>query len=222
LPEQEKKEAAESASELASDFVATLGLLDIVLGSIGLYSLRLLFGPSAAALFPSTDLSVVDVALLASAAALTGKIVKLIVATFMGGLNTIVKLKDWNGYYSRLKKALEEHCQATHRQPPDEKIGLLDLAPAYIGDDFPGAASALERVRTEAIFAYGAALFSVPYGIYIYKQGGGYTAIIFTILVCGIFFLLGIGQQLDYFKTATASLTAMASNQQRAKARHGG
>lgn len=207
---KEDKDSKESAGELASNFVATLGLLDVVLGSIGLYSARLVCGPSVAAAFPSSGFPVADVALLASFAALAGKMLTLLVAIAMASANIAVTRRDYLKYSSRLEAALKDHCAKTGRPVPDLDIGLLDLAFAYLSNDFPKAASSLERIRTQAILAYGAALLTIPYGVYFHSAVGQFWTIPTAFVIFVFFGVFGFAQQLDYFKTATASLTSAA------------
>jgi hypothetical protein len=207
----EVKSAPEGLEGVASKFLSTLGLLDLILGSIAMYCIRLWRGPSITYLFPSTGQQWFDLALLASAAALIGKMISLIVFMGMAILNIIIKRSNFLGYYANLQSATSDYCTATQRSAPAADTNPLELAVACLTVDTPANAEALERIRTTAIFSYGAAILAVFFAIYLRssREAGGLTLLSYGCVIG--FLLLGIFQQLDYIKTATVSLKARKS-----------
>jgi hypothetical protein len=207
LPEAKEQAVAESAEGLLSIFLATIGLQDLILGTITVYCARLIYGPSALVLFPSTGIEIADIALLASVAALIGKIVTLGVALIMAILNVIVKTSGWLAYEKELRNAMTKYCKVTKRATPTPTDNILELAPSYLAIDTPKLADAIQRIRTEAIFSYGAGFLAIAYAIYFRRNGA--RGIATAMEVCTIsFLLLGVIQQLNYIKSTTAALRA--------------
>lgn len=76
--EAEKPEdATTEAKGMAEKFVQTLGLLDLIIGGLALYWVRLWFGDSVTRLLESTGYPWLNIALLACGAAFVGKIISM-------------------------------------------------------------------------------------------------------------------------------------------------
>ena len=77
--EAEKPEdAATEAKGMAEKFVQTLGLLDLIIGGLALYWVRLWFGTGVTRLLESTGYPWLNIALLACGAAFVGKIISML------------------------------------------------------------------------------------------------------------------------------------------------
>jgi hypothetical protein len=212
--EESSPSIAGEAKSLASSFVATVGLLDIILGGLALYSARLLYGVRIESQFPSTGFVFVDIALLACGAALFGKLIFLLVSGLIMG---IVEWR-WSSLANekRLNDALATYRLTTKRNTPDSKVAPMDLAIAYLASDSPGREKSLEQIRTAAHFAYGAAVLCIPFFYYL-RQTLGSHWLLETALTSVAFLNLGILQQFDYFENVIASLSAVKMKEQKEK-----
>jgi hypothetical protein len=199
--EESSSDVAEAAKGLATSFVATLGLLDIILGGLALYCYRLLSGRQIESRFPSTGFASVDVALLACGAALAGKLIYLLVSGFIMGA------VEWLWSHTnqkRLADAVAAYCRTTKRNTAAVTVAPMDLAVAYLAFDVPPLAQSLDQIRTAAHFAYGASILCAPFYYYMRDQLGAW----WFVGGGALFFFLGLLQQLDYYENVVASLLA--------------
>ena len=87
-----KDEAAETAKNVAEQFLGTLGLVDIVVGSPALYLARLHLTEGLTKEFPSTGISAANFLLMLTAAGLVGKMIVL-VAYFLIAVCRVVTMR---------------------------------------------------------------------------------------------------------------------------------
>jgi hypothetical protein len=200
----EASPSGEEVKSLASLFVPTIGLLDVILGCLVLYCGRLILGPGLESLFPSTGQTFVDIGLLVSAAALTGKLVLLFVTGF---LMVIVEFLWWYFNSDGLDKALLSYRVATGRKDLQQEVDPLELAVSYLALDSPARAASIEQINSAAQFAYGGGILCVPFSYYIGHAFGNRGFVL--VIVAGVLLvILGYFQQRTYYKTVMSSLLA--------------
>jgi hypothetical protein len=105
MPEGGKSDIADEAKGVSERFIQSLGLVELILGGVGLYWLGIWYGAEAARLFPTTGLGFVDAGLLAFAAALLGKLLCLLVAFLMALTRLAFRKRRWR-YYVQLERAV--------------------------------------------------------------------------------------------------------------------
>lgn len=222
MPEKDESGVAGEAKSVAGDFIQSLGLLELILGGVGLYGLWLWYGEQATRLFPSTGTTFIDIGLLAFAAALVGKLICLVVAVLMGLLWTIIKATDVLNYYANLTNALLKYHGVADLNALDAKLGQTDadvrgLASYYVVLADPKQQVYLERIQTKAIVAYSVWILSLLYVPYLYRAGAPSTMWGGAIAGTFLFLFLGLAEQHDYLKTLAERLLGV----QTAKPSHG-
>lgn len=186
---------------LAASFVSILGLVEIVIGGLTLYLVRLRLGTSAMALFPTTGYAVIDVALLACAASLTGRLLALTIAIGMAVINRLMRKTK---QVERLLEAIANYEKRTKRSP-NTALKPLDYGAALLTTDTPARQPQLERVRATAILSYAASILAFPYAHTVISH----PTLASSIRWAGAMFLLiGLLQQLDYINTVATLLAA--------------
>ena len=207
----ERMDASKEAKGLTGDFVATLGLFDIILGGIALYALWLCNGKSLANLFPSTNREFLDIALLTVCAALLGKIVLLVVAVWMAVVNVLLKMSNFLGYYSTTKKKIIAHSQLTGRGSVEDDFNWFEFGLHLIAFDAPTQRAVLDRIRTQVITAYSAMFLLAPFAIHAWRVNA--PAIVCWYLTIGPFLMgfLGVIQHLDYIQSVGMVVKALRS-----------
>jgi hypothetical protein len=207
LPEAKEPVDPENVKEIASGFLSTLGLLDLILGGLALYWVSLWIGAGTAKLFPSTNLPIVDTVLLASAAALVGKVIILMVNSIMAVVDSC--LLKHSTYYKELTSALELYW--LNRGDPQHKVDRsLERAMNCLENDAPLQAQAVERIGTAAVFAYGAFILAILYALYLYSQSIGIVWVVILSICVVVFFVLGFFEQIDQIVQATIRLEHLA------------
>lgn len=106
----ERERLGKQAESFAASFVGDLGLLDLIIGGLTLYWFRLRY--DSLGVLPSTTFAVVDVVLLAAAAALAGKLVALLVVTLMAIIGEFLRLTP---IHRRFREAISYYEEVTHR-----------------------------------------------------------------------------------------------------------
>ena len=199
----EKQEGIEKQAEgLANSFVGILGLTEIVIGGLALYPIFLQLGVATTRTFPTTGYPVIDVALLACAASLVGRIIGLVIAIGMAVLNRLLRKTRW---VTRLGAAITDYERRTKR-PANTELQRIEYGAALITTDSPSRQAQLERTRTTAILSYAASIIAWPYANTLAPQFPG--------LACTIrwsaaaLLLIGALQQLDYLNLITTLLIA--------------
>lgn len=195
-PEGDVKKGVEG---LAQDFVATLGLLDLIFGGLLAYCLWLFFGRATGQLFPTTGIEFVDIALLAGAAALLGRLVSLLAATLMA----VASLADERYLTETLAPALDKFCDVTDRPGRAQIDDIADAAAAALAAVAPAQSREVGQIRTNAILAFGAALLAIPYAIYFARQPDDRVPRVLTwgVGAGGLLILvLAVLQQRDYYR----------------------
>jgi hypothetical protein len=175
-----------------SDFLRTLGLIDLVTGALALYAIFVWVRGSASveAFLPSTGTEIVDLALLACVAALIGKII---------GITTQVPLA-----------LLEILAESSSREEISQiTTSLAILNPGGTGDALargaqivssaqPDRGERVERFETDAQLLLSAVLLAIPYGALLISRvpvGSGWIAVAallvtVVLLVAGAFLLI--------------------------------
>ena len=165
-------DAAESVAQdvrgLAEGFVRILGLGDIIFGALALYWGRLAF-PCIGRRLPGTGYEFVDVALLACAAALVGKVVALAATLAMAQVWRMAARRSRPTFLG-LRNALAEYLVAI--EPGTDHASAVRAAPwhavladatAHAVGEAPRERAALDREMAGAEFTYGATLLLVLY-----------------------------------------------------------
>ncbi|HEX7941947.1 MAG TPA: hypothetical protein VF488_09065, partial [Gemmatimonadaceae bacterium] len=173
-------DVVKDARGVVEEFVGVLVLVDIVLGGLTLYWARLAI-PDAARQLPGTGYQVVDVALLACAAAIVGKLVSLLAR----GVTAVVFLRvaaGQDGPFAGIGAALLDYRKTAENGARGvaelERWGkerswrehwgeLLGSAVAHLATADPRAAERLERERSTAAFTYGVAVLVILFGAHL-------------------------------------------------------
>ena len=219
MPEGGKSDLADEAKGVSERFIQSLGLVELILGGVGLYWLGLWYGAEAARLFPTTGLGFVDVGLLAFAAALLGKLLCLLVAFLMALTRLAFRKRRWR-YYVQLERAVCAYLGAAGpaelparlgqaKAEAEIKIDLIELSSYYVVLADPSQRAHFELIRTRAIVAYSAALLAVPYLAYLLREGAPRTMLLAGAAGALTFLLLGLVEQLDYLKSLAERLVAL-------------
>lgn len=191
------------AESIASDFVASLGLTEIVLGSLALYCHYLSAKGAAAAALPPTGHEVVDIALLVCAASLVGKILTLIIALLMAPANRALRLLK---YAKELRPALANYWSVFGLSggPPGRR--QLETAIAAIRSESPAKGKILDSIRNHVVIAYGAALLGFLYAGPLSSVLSPHSSTRPVHLAASALLLLGLLQQADLFGQVIAFL----------------
>jgi hypothetical protein len=215
--EAEKPEdAATEAKGMADKFVQTLGLLDLIIGGLALYWVRLWFGYSMTRLLESTGYPWLDIALLACGAAFVGKIISMageLVAAFTDSLRKPEK--------SHLKRLLDA-VTLYHGQIKDtsniQSADEIDLARTYLVNANPKLRPDLDRIHDAITLAYSLTLVSALFAVYFFSRRGEPNSdgtpttlgIVMSVLAVG-FLVFGWLNQSDYLDTLTDNLNIAAA-----------
>lgn len=225
MPEGGGSGIAGEAKGVSERFVQSLGLVELILGGVGLYWLGLWYRGEAARLFPTTGLSFVDVGLLAFAAALLGKLLCLLVAFVMALVRLAFRKRRWR-YYVQLERAVCSYLGAAGpgdlparlgqaNTEAEIKIDLVELGSYYVVLADPSQRAHFELIRTRAIVAYSAALLAAPYLAYLVREGAPWTMLLVGAAGALTFLLLGFVEQLDYLKSLAERLVALRTARER-------
>lgn len=202
-------------SELSVDkLLSTIGLVDVILGSLVLYWMRLYWGNALLSLFPSTGTQATDFALLILTAAFVGKILLLFVTMMMGlKLNHELHRQPNSGDdptpFQRLQVIVTKYTKKLNVRPV-RKTQVLDAALAYLHALSPQQVKTIERVETSAMFSYGGALISALYAAYFLKASS--IALLWLAPTIGavLFLILAGANTHDYLVTLVYHLEAAA------------
>lgn len=192
-----KNESLEKqAQNVTAEFVSSLGLTDITLGSLFLYG-RYAAVPLTATQLPSSGYAVVDVGLLLCAAALVGKIISLAIAFVMAGVEAgIERVLYREELLSALMAARPNMSEADAKRRP------LASAMAFARAADPPTEKLLKQIENQSVLAYGAALLSLLFATGYRGVTAGLVPAVLLILFAVAFLALGFFQQVDYFVQA--------------------
>jgi len=213
MPEEEKSDVASEAKSVSASFIQSLGLVELILGGVGLYWLRLWYREQVPGLFPTTGLSFVDAGLLAFAAALVGKLLCLLVNTMMAVVRLVAE-KYRVLYYKRIEAAVCSYSDvadlaALLAKLKQEKIDLIELGSYYLVLEDPNQRAHFELIRTRAIVAHSTALLALPYAFYFVREGAPTSMILLGLAGSLLFLVLGFLEQLDYLRSLAERLVAV-------------
>ncbi|HEU4641312.1 MAG TPA: hypothetical protein VFS44_02575 [Gemmatimonadaceae bacterium] len=222
--------AVKDAKGVVEEFVGVLVLLDIVLGGLALYWVRLAF-PDVGAQLPGTGYDVVDVALLACAAAIVGKMVSL-VASAVGAVVLMRAAATHDGPFAAVSRALIDYRTAAEGSSANtaelEAWGkdaswrahwkeLLGDAVAHLSNASPDAAARLERERASAALTYGVSVLVALFGAQLALRTRPWVG---AVALAAVLLLLYSGRvrQRGYLRQLAAELegaaTAIAARRQ--------
>ena len=207
--------AADEAKGLADSFVGVLGLVDVIFGGLTLYWVRLSFPPTVDA-FPATGHDFVDVALLACAAGIIGRIVSLLanLATTIGWA-LLEKRKSFTDVRSALATYFKTVDPGVMHDASTSTV-LTDSV-AQIAATFPSERARLERELTRAEFIYGVAILLCLYVWHFSNGRFGWTAWVGIAAVVVLLFTAFV-QQRAYLEGVRAALGAARTARSQAPA----
>ncbi len=216
-----EKSIADEAKGFSQEIVATLGLVELILGAVALYGISLILRDSSMnSLFPSTGNSVVDVGLQLFAAALIGKIIYLIVAFPIGFVR--FRMRKNSSYCDPLKNALEKfYDDTTLTEIVQGKNYLIDTAIKHISISDAYQRVAFERHRIKIIVAYGTSVLILIFFIhfsFFSQQTPSSILLIFLGAAFFVFIFLGVLEQRSLVSEATQTLIALHKVEERKKA----
>lgn len=206
------------AKSLAKDAVSSFGLIELILGGVGLYGLWLLFRPKGInELFLQTGHDFIDIGLLGFAALLLGKIIYLFSYILMAFVIVFLERDSENSTYSQLKKSVSLHTGNTanaenlvsdqgEKDPTKMAESILTSASAN------NYAAEIVQKKNKILISYGTALLLIPYFFHICRSVTNGFAIAVVPLTIIIFLLLGFYQQRALMKDMAASLVTLYLN----------
>jgi hypothetical protein len=212
---EKPEDAATEAKGMAEQFVQTLGLVDLIIGALILYWMRLWFGTKLGAILPSSGYPWLDIALLACAAAFVGKVVSLLAnlaAAFRDQLRNKTK-----GDYKRLVDALSSFRTELVETSNIEGADQVDVATAYAISGRPSLKPELDNIYNATTLAYSMTLLSFLFGIYFWTKRveldfGSWVVLVSAQGVLAISFLIyGLLSQTDYIDALTDNLNFMTA-----------
>ncbi|MEA2345186.1 MAG: hypothetical protein QOF63_3355 [Thermoanaerobaculia bacterium] len=191
----DEQEGGLGAEGVASSFVSALGLTDIFFGTLLLYAIAIRARPVMSRTFPPTGNAVADLVLLASAAALTGKVVSLVAVWILAIADQcMVKLEKTK----QLRTYLTKWREKTGRPPIDSDDAVpIDAAMNTLRVDAPALARENERIAKSAEVAMGGALLSMTYAMSVYGADARLLRLAFS-LAGAFLFMLAILNEADY------------------------
>lgn len=206
-------ELAPEAKGVGESFVRTLGLHELIFGSLLVYWVRVTWQAVAwSRILPGTGREWIDIALLACAAALSGKALSIAVEMWIGLFDLVLDLSNslGRGYITKLEGSLREYCQSVGRRLDIESDDLRDLSVSYLVVARPRDAEELERLRVSPAAAYAGVVLTTLYAFYFQEQSSAPSAIHWALFVIALVLLIGgIAGQLDYTHTLRDRLEAL-------------
>lgn len=215
--EAEKPEdAATEAKGMAEKFVQTLGLLDLIIGGLALYWVRLWFGYSVTRLLESTGYPWLDIALLACGAAFVGKIISMVGELVAASIDSLRKPEM--APLKRLSDAVTLYHGLIKDTSNIETADTIDLARTYLVNANPKLRPDLDRIHDAITLAYSVTLLSALFAVYFFSKrvelinDGTPTAlgIVLGLLAVG-FLVFGWINQSDYLDKLTDNLNIAAA-----------
>lgn len=205
MAESKGSDLKDEAKGLTKDLLSSLGLLEIVLGAVFLYGAWCGFSKSVSAMFPSTGIQVVDIGLLAVAAAYAGKAIDLVAHFVFAINNRRISTGNWFKYYERIKKLVEGQNLAGNTDCDIVETGWLEVC-----SKDPNEKATYENLRTNIRFVYGGLLVSPPYVYRLHQQldfTNHWVAFLVGIpLLYVLWFGAGLVWQLNYYQTLATKL----------------
>jgi len=194
----------EEAKGISQEFVNSLGMIELILGSVTMYGMWCLYKTSLSRLFPSTGIVFVDVGLLAFGAALLGKIVVLLVAFVMAIGTLIISRANISGYYTRIEESLKKVLSID-----SSKTDLVDTGSYYVLLTDSSQKAVFESLRARVVIGYSTSILMIPYLFYFSRENAPSILWFLTILGSIALFVLGFLQQIDYYKTLAERLEVL-------------
>lgn len=213
VAEEKPSGLTEEVKGVSQEFVNSLGVIELILGSVTMYGIWILYKTSVSKLFPSTGIVFVDVGLLAFGAALLGKIVDLLVAIIMAIGRRIISQGNIFGYYASIQKSLIE-LQILPIQ--SSELDAIDTGSYYVILRDPNQRAVFERLRARVVIEYSATILMIPYLIYFSRESTPTALLSLTIVGSMFLIVLGFLQQLDYLKTLSERLRVLGKIQREA------
>lgn len=209
----DNKDLAGEAKGFSQEIVATLGLVELILGGVALYGAWLILRErSINVLFPSTGNTIVDIGLQLFAAALLGKIIYLIVALPIGW--TLSSKES-----PLLVKSLEAfYGQEAIQDARSKEINLIELALTHLSIAEPAQRMVFERHRFRVVVSYGTCILILIFFCYLFFDRYDDTPRLLFIALIGGFFVfafLGFLEQRSLFSEVTQALISLHKVEQR-------
>jgi hypothetical protein len=214
MADKEGPSTAGEAKALAQDFLGSLGLVELVLGGVALYGMRLFYGAEITQLFPSTGTGFVDIGLLAIGAALLGRVLELFVATIMGASSWFIAERNLLGYRVRIEAALRAKGLLASSSPPvsGDRKDPVGLGCYYVIRNDSTQRDVLERLRIGITLCYSASILGVPYVIHFGRANAPRSVVFLAVFGVVILLVRGFLEQLDYFKSLAERLEVLAAS----------
>lgn len=206
MADEKPSALTEEAKGVSQEFVNSLGIIELILGSVTMYGIWCLYRNEVSRLFPSTNITFIDVGLLAFGAALLGKIIDLLVALIMAVGRRIISKGNVFGYYERIRQSLIE---LKILGSESSKTDPVDTGSYYVLWRDPSQKAVFERLRARVVVGYSATILMVPYLFYFLRENA--PSILWFLITVGSVALLVMGflQQLDYYKTLAERLEVL-------------
>jgi hypothetical protein len=220
MADDDEKSVADEAKGFSQEVVATLGLVELILGGVAFYGIWLIFRNSGVGeLFPSTGTFVVDIALQLFVAALVGKVIYLIVAFPMGLMRLIMKRLPT--FYQPLEDALRKfYDAATVSKFKTGNTNLIDVAVMHLSLADAGQRVAFERRRLKIIVAFGTSILAGIFFFYLFHEKYIETPaslLIFLVIVFFVFIFIGFLEQRSLVSEAALALISLHRVEERKK-----
>jgi len=217
MADNEGPSTAGEAKALAQDFLGSLGLVDLVLGGIALYGMRLFYGREITELFPSTGTGFIDIGLLAIGAALVGRVLELFVATIMGASSWFIAERNLLGYRARIEAALSAKGLLASSSPPTPPVSgnrkdPVGLGCYYVIRNDSTQRDVLERLRIGITLCYSASILGVLYVIHFGRANAPRSVVFLAVFGVVSLLVRGFLEQLDYFKSLAERLEVLAAS----------
>lgn len=205
------EDAAAEAKGLAEQFVQTLGLVDLIIGALTLYWVRLWFGSRVTEVLPSSGFTWVDVALLGCAAAFIGKVISS-AADLVAAVSDVLR-RPTKGPYKRVEDALNNYRTAIDDKSATDDADRIDLAARYLINASPRLRPEVERLYSASILAYSMTLLSFLFVFYFWFRAKDFpkTLIIIQAVAAIAFLAYGLMKQTDYLDEIADNLNHAAA-----------
>lgn len=207
--DQEPEKGAPDSKGVAELFLQSVGLTDVILGSLAIYLVRLWYGPQISDLFPSTGHQWIDFGLLAAGAAFSGKVILLLAYSTAAVIEGLIEKYQLLDASTTLVDILQQYRRARGHTVDIGKWEKVDLAVAYVAKASPRLHGELERIRNTSLMAYSAVLLAAPFTAYLFSKGAGWIVLVILLICVTALFLLAFVNQLDYLVTLRNSLAVL-------------
>lgn len=189
----------DAAKEIGEDVVGLIGVVEIVLGSVGGYVLWLTFKakPEVADMLQTTGNAAIDTALLVLLASLLGKVLHIIVGIPIVLILGFLRMRALKGDLGSLR------CKLKSSHPSLKNMELLDAATELITYSDPASARDLVRLRDSAIISL---FMAIATTVVAWDRVGWNVYGIVLLLVAGALVIYCLITLQDYMATLTSRL----------------